>query len=213
MGRRDTRRRIRLIKTHQRIAGQHGQQAAARYRDLSAMRNCQEADQAQLNMYLAMGKGSEPVECPVCQRIPALEELTKNRPPCDTHGHPEQLKVFKNTGRAPVPCPLCGVLPQFSHDSNPTGTDKHNANATAAPQDTFNVVSIRDDLTECSPTGHQRAARDYFLSHANDLVQKQPAPCPKCLRTPQLQVANVNDNLIVVETHPAGNTSLHMITE
>ena len=112
MGRRDRERRERLINGSERMKESGLPRADERYRDLAKMRGCATADEAQLFMYLSMGKEWGPIECPHCEEVQSIEELLKDRPPCEEIGHPEQLQAVM-AGGTTIPCVLCGETPEY----------------------------------------------------------------------------------------------------
>ena len=107
----EEKRRIREVETRLKASGLVD--AVARYRSLAQMGSCAEADEAQLSALLTMGEGWEPIECPHCEIVPAIEELARYRPPCEEIGHPEQMQGRHFAGLYPIECPLCGETPDF----------------------------------------------------------------------------------------------------
>lgn len=107
----EEKRRIREVESRLKASGLVD--AVARYRSLAQMQSCAEADEAQLSAALTMGEGWEPIECPHCGITPAIEELARNRPPCQEIGHPEQMQGRHFAGMYPIECPLCGETPDF----------------------------------------------------------------------------------------------------
>lgn len=219
MGRRNRLRKQKLIEGQHRTAQSEQPFAEQRYRDLVTMFDCATANEAQGFTYLTMGEKWLPIECPHCGSTPPLSQLLANRAPCAQQGHPEQLKVMAETGRTPVPCPLCQVVPQFSkadlkaqrEEDTPQRTRPAPA-ASPTPENSFTILSLREELLACTPTGHHAAARDFFVRYAN-YQQQQAWQCPTCQRSPQMAIAQVEGYDIVTEIIPPETYSFFLIVE
>ena len=113
MMREDDDRKNRLREGEARVKASGLVSAVDRYRALAKMETCEEADQAQLTAVLTMGEGWDPIECSHCQTIPTIEELTRDRPPCEEIGHLEQMQGRHFAGMYAIECIRCGDTPDF----------------------------------------------------------------------------------------------------
>ena len=116
MGKRDRERKGQLIAGRSRMEQSGLPYAGERYKDLTKLGSCVEADEAQRVMYLTMGEEWRPIECPHCGTTPTTDHLFEGRPSCEEIGHPEQSQLFALQGRQPVACVFCGETPQFTDD-------------------------------------------------------------------------------------------------
>ena len=123
MGKRDRERRERLISGERRMKNSVLPNVIERYRDLAKMSGCTEADKEQTLMVLTMGANWQPIECPHCGKAPTIADLLRDRPDCAEIGHPEQAIFVRSTDQGPVPCILCGEIPDMTSSESPVAID------------------------------------------------------------------------------------------
>ena len=170
MGKRDRERRERLISGERRIKESGLPNAIERYRDLAKMSGCTEADKEQALMALTMGADWQPIECPHCGDTPTIGDLVKDRPECAVIGHPEQALFAQATGRAPVPCILCGETPDASSDESPFTIEGERSILT--------LSSPSPDHPDTCPNGHPEQM-------ARVMAGLSPVRCERCGEIPQ----------------------------